>query len=229
LLPEGGTLLDIGSNWGYFALYAASNREKFTVHAFEPMPQTYRDLTSCVDQAGLSHRVTCHHLALSDADGELFIQIPDGLHSGSAQVSQQCTTTRIPSRRLDTMLLPPPDFIKMDVEGHEIGVLRGAVNTLRSARPFLVFENKPNSSGPEEALEPLFFLAQAGYKLFAPVFQRNVGGRPYYAQDWSRGQQADLLVLLDLPPEDRLLWPADLNVFACHEERLAELSAKFTL
>jgi FkbM family methyltransferase len=230
LLPEGGMLLDIGSNWGYFTLYAASNREKLTVHSFEPLPQSYRDLTSCVEQAGLSSMVTCHHLALSNADGEVFMQIPDGLHSGSAQVSAQGTAMGVRRSRLDGLISKSPDFIKIDVEGHEAEVLRGGVETLRSALPFLIFENKPPEVEPQKVLEPLFLLTEAGYKLFAPVVRRCTGGRCYESQDWSQGaSRGDLLVLRELRPEDRLLWPLNLNVFACHEERLPQLKSKFEL
>src|ERR1019366_8874379 len=36
-VPEGGVFFDIGSNWGYFTLYAASQRERLTIHAFEAL------------------------------------------------------------------------------------------------------------------------------------------------------------------------------------------------
>ena len=85
LLPEGGTFFDIGSNWGYFALYTASNHARLKVFAFEPTPQTYEDLVSCVQQAGLANIVVCHNIALSNADGDAFINIPDHLHSGCAR------------------------------------------------------------------------------------------------------------------------------------------------
>jgi len=228
LLPEAGTFLDIGSNWGYFTLYAASNRENLHIHAFEPLPGSYRDLTSCVEQTGLSGMVTCHHLALSSADSEAFIQVPDGLHSGQAQISGAGGKVRVRTQRLDTMKLPPPDVIKMDVEGHELEVLRGAADTLRSARPFLLFESKPIGPHALEALEPMFFLRSLGYRLYAPVLQHAKNGRKYNLPPyWCEPGPDDLLVLFDLEPEGRLLWPVDLNVLACHESLLARLAAKF--
>ena len=228
LLPEGGVFFDIGSNWGYFSLYAASNHQALAIHAFEPFPSTYADLIRCVEQAGIAHLVTCHQVALSEADGDARIHLPDRLHSGQATVSAS-GGTRVPTRRLDSMKLPRPDFIKMDVEGHEIEVLRGAVETLRMHKPFLIFENtKPYHGPPETVLEPLFFLQHLGYRLYAPAIQRAGKNGPYYnpAAEGSASSK-DLFVLLPMTPQLRRLWGHDLNVFACHEERVAELDAVF--
>jgi FkbM family methyltransferase len=228
LLPERGTFFDVGSNWGYFALYAASNRELLTIHAFEPTPQTYRDLTACVEQAGASGIVSCHHLALSSADGEAFIQMPDGLHSGQAMVSDTSGIARVPTRRLDSVNLPAPDLIKMDVEGHEIEVLCGGVETLRAERPFIVFENKLYSAAPKKALEPLFFLVEMGYRLYVPVIRRKDGMRHWYMPAGGHPAcQGDQWVLMPLEPDARLVWQQDLNVLACHESRLSQLAAAF--
>ena len=228
LLPEGGTFFDIGSNWGYFILLAASNHFRLTVHAFEPMPATYQDLASCLAQAGISDMVTCHNFALSSADGEAFIQMPDGVHSGSAEVSRMGGTTRIGTRRLDSLGLPRPDFIKVDVEGHEIEVFKGAKETMKTARPFIVFENKPDYLRPEKVLEVLFFLAELGYCFYMPAVQRRHEGRVYFMQcGWHPVGDGDGLALIPFEPGTRLLWQHDVNVFACHESRQRELMAVF--
>jgi len=228
LLREGGTFFDIGSNWGYFALYAASNRERLTIHAFEPTHGTYRDLTACVEQAGISEMVNCHHIALSATDGEAFMHMPDGLHSGQATVSATSGMARVATRRLDAMNLPAPDLIKMDVEDHEMEVLRGGAAMLRSVHPFIVFENKSNPAFPVKTLEPLFFLAELGYRLYAPVLRRNHTTQRHYLP--AGGQilnPTELWVLMPLEPEMRLLWQHDLNVFACHESRHPQLASVF--
>ncbi len=52
----------------------------------------------------------------------------------------------VPTRRLDTILRDVPvDVIKIDVEGAELGVLRGATGLLASARPVLMFESGPEA------------------------------------------------------------------------------------
>jgi FkbM family methyltransferase len=228
MLPEAGTFYDIGSNWGYFTLHAASNHSRLTVHAFEPMPATYQDLTSCVAQAGLSDLVTCHNMALSGADGEAFIQIPDGLHSGMAEVSKLGGPTRIATRRLDSLGLPEPDFIKMDVEGHEIEILNGAKETLKASWPFIIFESKPDSLRPEKAVEVLFFLAALGYHFYIPAVQRQLDGRSCFMQCAGFPiADEDKLALVPFEAGTRLLWQHDINVFACHESRQQELMTVF--
>jgi FkbM family methyltransferase len=228
LVDEGSTFFDVGSNWGYFSLYAASNRKQLAVHAFEAMPGTYRDLVHCVEEAGVGEAVTCHSLALSSASGEAFIEFPDGLHSGMATVSQTSGAVRIATRRLDEMNLPAPRLIKMDVEGHELEVMRGARELLVSERPFLVFENKSSEMAPDKTLEPLDFLRSLGYRLYIPVLLRTAAGAKYLSlpggQHLSTPEQ---WALHPLEPSHRLLYHADQNVFACHESRLEELAAIF--
>ncbi len=236
LLPEGGTFFDIGSNWGYFSLYAASNRTKVNIHAFEPFPNTHRDLQSCVEQAGLAEVVTRHELALSDTDGEAFIDIPDGIHSGTAELNTSSRGTRIVTRRLDSLKLLPPDFIKMDVEGHEAAALRGGLETLKAGRPYLVFENKRDYANPATTLEPLRILQDLGYRFFVPAVQRSHAGREHFLPcgwqlDLRRMQEIkdpDVLALAPFEVSERFLYQHDINVLACHESRLPELQTKFT-
>jgi FkbM family methyltransferase len=228
LLPEGGTFFDVGSNWGYHTLLAAGSRSKLTVHAFEPTPETFKDLVACVEQSGLAGMVTCNNFALSSNDGKAFIKLPEGLHSGGAQVSSDGGVASINTRRLDSLDLPKPDFIKMDVEGHEIEVVKGGQNTLKLARPYLVFESKPNHLQPDKVLDIFFFLARLGYNFFVPAIQREPRARNFLIPaGWLPAANDDGLALIPFIPEMRLLCLSEFNVFACHESRLPELMTKF--
>jgi len=235
LLPEGGILYDIGSNWGYFTLYAASARSKVRIHAFEPFPATHRDLKNCVEQAGLEDLVTRHELALADTDGESFIEIPDGLHSGTAELTPNTRATRITTKRLDSLQLPPPDFIKMDVEGHEASVLRGSINTLKSSWPFIVFENNRDYAKPGRTLDPLWVLQDLGYRFFLLSVRQSNAGKGYFVpcgwqMEIGRAQELSDNAYLALAPfevSNRFLYQHDLNVFACHESKLAQIRSCF--
>jgi len=231
LLPEGGIFFDVGSNWGFFSLYTASLRKQLTIHAFEPFPKSYQDLVRCVEQAGLSGMVSSHNVALSAADGEAFIQMPDGIHSGKAEITTSATLgARITTRRLDSLDLPPPDFIKMDVEGHEIDVLEGAKKILETTRPFIVFENKPNYVSPLKTLAPLFFLQKFGYQFFIPAIQRRHNGCAYLMQaGWHAVNDGDQLALVAFTPETRFLYQTDVNVFACPQVRRQQLLTAFNI
>ena len=228
LLPESGVFYDIGSNWGYHTLLAASTRPRLNVHAFEPTPGTFQDLAGCVKQAGLAPAVQCHNFALSSSDGTAFIKLPDHLHSGCAEVSAVGGDAAITTRRLDALDLPKPDVIKMDVEGHELEVLKGAVETLRSKRPYLIFENKLDFAGLEKALATFNFLSAQGYRCFVPCVRREPGGKNFLLPTgWLPMAEDDGLALVPFTPQLRLLCLFEMNVFACHESRLAELQTIF--
>src|ERR1044071_2794578 len=70
LVGTNGVFYDVGSNWGWFSLVIAS-RSDFSgkVHAFEPFPSTYADLSSVMKQAGVEAVVQCHDVALTDRTG----------------------------------------------------------------------------------------------------------------------------------------------------------------
>jgi FkbM family methyltransferase len=232
-LPEKGCFYDIGSNWGFFSLYVASRAEGFRIHAFEPIPPTYRDLVSCVEQAGLQKTIQCYPVALSDTEGHTFFQVP--FHSASAQVEKEGQGVRVETRTVDGMKLAPPDFMKIDAEGHEAAVLHGSEATLRAAKPFIMFENKLYRQAPRETLEPLALLRQHGYHLFVPTVARAWDDTTYfvncgYQMDTGRMQKIereDTLVLVPCEPARRFLFPNYLNIFACHQDRLEELRARF--
>jgi len=228
LLPESGVFYDIGSNWGYHVLMTASRRPRLNVHAFEPAPETFQDLTGCLQQAGLAQSVTCHNFALSSCDGTAFIRVPDHINSGSAEVSTAGGDAPITTRRLDALDLPKPDVIKMDVENHELEVLKGAVETLRSKQPYIIFENKLNLADLAKMLEIFEFLAVQGYRFFCPAVLRDPGGRNFLLPcNWLPSADSDRLALVPFTTLTRLICPPELNVFACHESRLPELMETF--
>jgi FkbM family methyltransferase len=232
-VPSGGCFYDIGSNWGYFTLYVASRQADIRIHAFEPIPSTYADLTRCVDQAALGSRIECHRMAISDANGHVMFELP--FHSASAQVGNTGRQVKVDTRTLDSMGLERPDFVKIDAEGHEAAVLRGSLKTLRDSKPFVMFENKLYRHAPQETLGPLLLLKQLGYELFVPAVQRESGEMSYflncgYQIDTSRMQKIqrqDRMALVPCEPAVRFLLPPYLNIFACHRDRLAEVRTRF--
>lgn len=232
-LPKDGCLYDIGSNWGYFSLYAASRGGRLRIHAFEPVPSTYDDLVRCVEQAGLKGTVHCHMLAASESNGHTFFQLP--FHSASAQVGKNGPGVKVETRTIDSLALDAPDFMKIDAEGHEAAVIRGSLATIRRAHPFIMFENKLYRDMPQETLQPLLLLKELGYNLFMPAVQRAREGATYflhcgYQIDTGRMQRIereDVMALVPCELERRFLFPSYLNIFACHEDRMKELREKF--
>jgi FkbM family methyltransferase len=231
LVGSANVFYDVGSNWGYYALFLAF-RKGFSgrVHAFEPEPGSFRDLRALVDGAGLKARVSCHQLALSDRGGEGHLLLPDRLHSGLASVSSEASGTSIELRPLDALGLEPPDVMKLDVEGHEAAVLRGARRTMATARPHVILESWLRWKDPSATLEPLHLLQECGYRLFQLAWLEGLpGGGDLVSDriDLVEGVYANL-ALVPLKSPQRFLLKEQLNILACHAERLPELRVLFT-
>ena len=229
LLPDDGVFFDIGANWGYYALFAAA-RPGFAgrIHAFEPMPATFADLASVVDQAGLGNVITCHQVALSAAPGQGTMTVGDGLHSGIARLGGSGGGgVEVPLMPLDDLDLPAPHVMKLDVEDHEDSVLTGARRLLARHRPYVAFESWREPHRPDRTLAPFTVLAEAGYLFFQTAWRRHGGGVDWIdAGDPPNGEEATL-ALVPLLPDQRFLLRDQMNVFACPAERLDQLAALF--
>jgi FkbM family methyltransferase len=137
-------VLDIGANIGNHTLAFATVASQ--VHAFEPIPRIHALLRLNVEQNQLAN-VALHAVALSDSEGEATIHmVTDGNYGASSfdqrsGVSEAVTVSR---RRGDALLaelgVDKVDFIKIDVEAHEVYVLRGLMATLENQRPFITME-----------------------------------------------------------------------------------------
>ena len=209
LVPDDGIIFDIGSNWGFFAVFLAS-RSGFVghIHAFEPWPSTYSDLTGLVNELQLSKRITCHEVALSDNSGHASMCSPS--HSGLAHVSSDGSGRKVRTVSLDTLDLPPPNLIKIDAEGLEEKILNGGLGLLAENRPMLLFENRPSKFGGKECMAVLFMLEQIGYSLFAPQLSP------------SRGETCQL-DLVSISAETRREHARHPNLFACHSTKLDQI------
>lgn len=139
-------VIDIGANIGCTAIYFGelSNR----VYAFEPSPSTFALLEKNIANSGLKN-VTLQNIALGAEPGESTLTFAPSNRSGGfvsdrTQTSPGHLVERIVVRTLDEVIeaLNPStvDFIKMDVEGFEGHVLRGAEKTLSTYHPSVVLE-----------------------------------------------------------------------------------------
>jgi FkbM family methyltransferase len=119
------------------------------VHAFEPIPSTYRQLVDNVHLNGFDQRIACHPLGLSDRDEIVRFYRPE--RTGSVAASERPlfgnepqTMTDCRVRRIDDVAnelgLVDVDFVKCDVEGGEFGFLRGAEAVLEEQRPTILLE-----------------------------------------------------------------------------------------
>lgn len=232
LVDDDGVFFDIGANWGYYAVYIAS-RDGFRgrIEAFEPFPETFRDLSSTVEQAGLADRIGVHGVALSDGDGTASMAVWDGMQSGLARLgraeSDGTARVEVPLKRLDGLGLPAPDVIKIDAEDHEEQVLRGAAALIDRARPTIVFENWLHRDDPALTFGPIDFLVSRGYRFYVPGW-RVAGTADVLVPDLPAGDGGVVeLAIVPVAREARFFLPSQLNILAVPAEREDALRARF--
>ncbi len=158
LVRPGDVVYDCGANLGLYARHLTATLGAGRVVAFEPMADNREILAANLVLGGITDRVTVLPLALSDEDGTAEFQVDD-MQTTSGTLSKVTggeasegrrnlrlapLTTRVLCRRLDTAVaeehLPPPNVIKIDVEGAECLLLRGATGLLREHQPRLLVE-----------------------------------------------------------------------------------------
>jgi FkbM family methyltransferase len=148
LLRPGDTAIDVGANFGWHTLgFAAAVGPTGRVHAFEPIPSSRSHLLANLALNQVADRVTVHPEALGAAPGQTtlytFADASLAEASGSAQGRRDASPHVTAIETLDRALagVAAPALIKIDTEGFELDVFRGATATLAPPQaPVLAFE-----------------------------------------------------------------------------------------
>jgi len=139
-------ILDIGANIGFTAILIGDLSSK--VYAFEPSPTTFAILDKNVSRSGRDN-IFLKNNGLGSESGEATLTFSPsnragGFVSNQTQASIGQTVEKIdilrPDEVVDSLNIQRIDFIKIDVEGFEEHVLRGARETLSHFRPLVVLE-----------------------------------------------------------------------------------------
>ena len=130
VVEPGMTCFDCGANAGYFTLLLSKlTGPTGKVYAFEPVPVNANYLRRHLELNAIQN-VTLLEYALADRNGKVNFsgEGAQGRISDNGNVSVSCRT-------IDSAGLPPPDVMKIDVEGAEVALVRGAQRTLQISRP----------------------------------------------------------------------------------------------
>jgi len=165
-LRSDDVVVDVGANFGLTALAAFSAvGSGGQVHAFEPHPRIFSFLVGNIEFNGAQAVVTPYNLAIGERPGTVFLT--DERADDQNRVSSDATGVRVPMSTLDDAAsrLPPVALLKIDVEGYEKFVLRGATQTL--ARTACVyFESSDKLAQHGHALgEIVEMLASHGFEV----------------------------------------------------------------
>ncbi|MDT8069759.1 MAG: FkbM family methyltransferase [Terriglobia bacterium] len=137
----GDLVIDVGANVGDYTRVFSENGA--IVHALEPIPETFDYLVSNVSGSRLKN-VIFYNIAASSENGMAKMTIPKW-HGGGKNIyeARLCEDGDIPvcKCRLDDVFSNlNPTFIKCDVEGHELEVIRGAVQLIERCHPKWLIE-----------------------------------------------------------------------------------------
>lgn len=135
---------DVGSNTGWYTMISFAASEKSKVYSFEPLLEHVECQKETIYLNRKENSVKIFELALSDHNGKETIRLGgSGTSLDKDFLEVDFGTRTIDVQTLDSLIkedhIPYPDFIKIDVEGHEYKVLQGARTVLQS-KPILFIE-----------------------------------------------------------------------------------------
>ncbi len=190
IIKHGYVCIDVGANQGEYTLWLAKlTGEKGKVISFEPLSKMFQQLN---DNILLNKELATRIIPLKKGLSDTISKIPiyavnsndkfsdnEGMPSIFPTNNRNAFIENIDISTLDEELkmlnISKVDFIKIDVEGAELNVLKGALNTIKFNRPKLLIEfNEPmfNAAG-YSSVDITDFLKPFGYKFYL------VGNRGY--------------------------------------------------
>lgn len=194
-IRPGEAVCDIGANMGYYSLLMSELvGAGGQVHCFEPNPRVSELLRATLNVNGFGQRAKVHAVALSDTENsDIAFFIPHNdpknariVPAGYAHASGQ--TVSVSSRKIDTMDLPRISFMKIDVEGAELHVLRGLQTLKQMHRPKIVCEvNFGRGYGYDDIVAMLGSrgeLQHVDYTGKAELLTREMTERERINEDW---------------------------------------------
>ena len=160
ILKNEAVILDIGANIGNHTLYWAKERNAKKIYSFEPYPYSYRILQKNVEINDLENIVTTCPFGISDkeAKGSVVTFCPTNI--GGLKFENDVNGD-FDFKPLDSLNIKEKiDLIKIDVEGAELEVLNGGIETIKRNRPIIIIE----TFDKKETIEKLLY--SIGYEFY---------------------------------------------------------------
>jgi FkbM family methyltransferase len=164
-IPKGGVFVDVGANVGLWTVTLAQHFD--WVWAIEPHPDNLSVLRKNLMLNGIQGKVVVVEAAAWDKDGTVLLKqtLADDLASAISTTNYlpraPVRTLEVPSVRIDS-LKTMANFVKIDVEGGEMEVLKGMVGTIAMYRPYFFVEVHPMTGQHPLNVKALF--ASMGYE-----------------------------------------------------------------
>jgi len=170
-LKDDSIILDIGANIGTWSIPLAIQNRK--IYSFEPFDSSFYALCGNIFLNNKEKYIYPRHCALTDdVSKNTTMMLPELVNIGGCKLIE--TTTQKENRyslaTVDSFHFDKIDLIKMDVEGHELNVLKGAINTINKCKPIIMFECWANDSAhwkniPNTGIELMEYIRSIGYTI----------------------------------------------------------------
>jgi len=169
LVDRGGTFIDVGAHTGYYALYMAPLVAR--VFAFEPDATAFAALTANLAQAPNAQAARA---AVSSVSGTAELTVDEGgfsqiasLHG--AETAQPNASVKVVT--IDSWMAahpgPPVTCIKIDVDGHDLEVLKGATGVIARDRAIVLTEFLVGADSSNDHAALAEIVMRLGYHMFA--------------------------------------------------------------
>ena len=179
LVRRGDCVIDIGANVGWYTkVLSELVGESGLVQSIEPIPPTFELLSYCVGKLRLGNvrllscavssdnGTACMEVPYYETGGENYYQAKLIAHRNESSLRQ----FRVPTRSLDSIAADAPStvaFVKCDVEGHELSVIKGAARLLEDAKPSWLIEISQDPDAPSSESHALICgMEQQGYGVY---------------------------------------------------------------
>ena len=182
LIPTQGSILDIGANIGITAIPLAKKFDKSTIYAFEPIHENFLALTRVIKFFKVDNIITSKS-ALGETKGSIKMVMPviAGVKKQGLSKLDDNNTEGV----IEEVMINPVDSqsfkdkvvaIKIDVEGHELEVLKGARKLLLADRPIIYCELWDN----HKRTEAIAYMEDLGYVAY--VYDEETDSLSVYKQ-----------------------------------------------
>lgn len=163
IIKKGTISYDIGANVGFYTLlFSKLVGDKGKVFSFEPLPRNLDYLNDHLKLNEISN-VSLYDYAISDSTGEVFFD--DSVDNSMGHITDRPSKLKVSTISLDELYeqgkIPLPNYIKIDVEGAEWLVLKGAKSILLESKPTIFLA----THGSQIHKDCIDFLRSLGYKL----------------------------------------------------------------
>lgn len=205
-IPHSKMVFDVGAHAGEWTRFALQSNPEAQFHCFEPSPASFKQLLL----QNFPPNVTCNPLGLSSSDREAKLLVYDegnamnslyrreGLQERGILPQEKEEKVRL--RTLDSYCLEKNihtiDFLKIDVEGHELEVLRGAAQMLKSRQIGIVqFEYGGCHIDSRVFLKDFFHLMEGLTYEFYKILSQGLKRVPKYSQQYENFQYSNWLLM----------------------------------